>query len=215
MYKHIVFDFDGTLADSANVALKVYNDMAVEYNYKKLTMDEYRNLSKLPINDRFKAIGVPYYKPWIILKLIKEAKGRYAKLLNSINLFDQIEEVLRELNKKGYIISIISTNSRENILNFLREKSLDFVNEVYSSKGLYGKVDVLKKYIKKHQIEKNDLLYVADELRDLKVCKKLNIDILSVSWGFDSYELLKEYSPTYLVSKVYDMLEVITKNKIV
>ncbi len=215
MYKHIVFDFDGTLADSANVALKVYNDMADEYNYKKLTMDEYRNLSKLPINDRFKAIGVPYYKPWIILKLIKEAKGRYAKLLNSINLFDQIEEVLRELNKKGYIISIISTNSRENILNFLREKSLDFVNEVYSSKGLYGKVDVLKKYIKKHQIEKNDLLYVADELRDLKVCKKLNIDILSVSWGFDSYELLKEYSPTYLVSKVYDMLEVITKNKIV
>ncbi len=215
MYKHIVFDFDGTLADSANVALKVYNDMAIEYNYKKLTMDEYRNLSKLPINDRFKAIGVPYYKPWIILKLIKEAKERYAKLLSSINLFEQVEEVLQELNKKGYIISIVSTNSKENIINFLKEKSLDFVNEVYSSKGLYGKVDVLKKYIKKHKIEKRDLLYVADELRDLKVCKKLNIDILSVSWGFDSYELLKEYKPTYLISKVYDILDIITRNRLI
>lgn len=209
LYKHIVFDFDGTLADSAGVALEVYNQIAVKYNFKRLTMEEYRNMSHLHINERFKAIGVPYYKPWIILKLIKEAKEGYAKLLNSIDFFEKMEDVLRKLHDEGYKLSIVSTNSRENILEFLEYKGFDFIDEVYSSKGLYGKKKVLKKYLKKHRISKEELLYVADELRDLKVCRKLKIDILSVTWGFDHKELLKEHGPTYLVENVEDIPEVI------
>lgn len=209
MYKHIVFDFDGTIADSAQVALEVYNGIALEYNYKELTMEKYKSLSRLTIKKRFQEIGVPYYKPWVILELIKKAKKEYGRLINSIHLFDGISGVLEELKNRGYIISIISTNSRDNIIRFIEEKNIDFIDEVYSSKGLYGKVEVLKHYLKKNKINKKELLYVADELRDLKVCQKLNVDILSVTWGFDSEELLKKYKPTYLINKVEDILNIL------
>lgn len=209
MYKHIVFDFDGTLADSAKVALEVYNEMAEEYKFKKLTMEQYKKLSSLTLKDRFKEIGVPYYKPWLILELIKKARKEYGKLLDSISLFDGIHSVLQELDKRGYIISIISTNSRDNIKSFIKGKKLDFIKEVYSSKGLYGKAEVLKSYIKKNSIDKKELLYVADELRDLKICKKLNIDILSVTWGFDSRDLLSKYEPTYMIHEVEGILNVV------
>lgn len=209
MYKHIVFDFDGTLADSAKVALEVYNEMAEEYKFKKLTMEQYKKLSSLTLKDRFKEIGVPYYKPWLILELIKKARKEYGKLLDSISLFDGIHSVLQELDKRGYIISIISTNSRDDIKSFIKGKKLDFIKEVYSSKGLYGKAEVLKSYIKKNSIDKKELLYVADELRDLKICKKLNIDILSVTWGFDSRDLLSKYEPTYMIHEVEGILNVV------
>jgi phosphoglycolate phosphatase len=209
LYKHIVFDFDGTLADSAKVALEVYNEMAEEYKFKKLTMEQYKKLSSLTLKDRFKEIGVPYYKPWLILELIKKARKEYGKLLDSISLFDGIHSVLQELDKRGYIISIISTNSRDNIKSFIKGKKLDFIKEVYSSKGLYGKAEVLKSYIKKNSIDKKELLYVADELRDLKICKKLNIDILSVTWGFDSRDLLSKYEPTYMIHEVEGILNVV------
>jgi phosphoglycolate phosphatase len=209
LYKHIVFDFDGTLADSAKVALEVYNEMAEEYKFKKLTMEQYKKLSSLTLKDRFKEIGVPYYKPWLILELIKKARKEYGKLLDSISLFDGIHSVLQELDKRGYIISIISTNSRDDIKSFIKGKKLDFIKEVYSSKGLYGKAEVLKSYIKKNSIDKKELLYVADELRDLKICKKLNIDILSVTWGFDSRDLLSKYEPTYMIHEVEGILNVV------
>ena len=209
LYKHIVFDFDGTVADSAQVALEVYNEMAEEYKFKKLTMEKYKKLSSLTLKDRFKEIGVPYYKPWLILELIKKARKEYGKLLDSISLFDGIHAVLQELNKRGYIISIISTNSRDNIKSFIKDKKLDFIEEVYSSTGLYGKAEVLKHYLKKNGIDRNEILYVADELRDLKICKKLNIDILSVTWGFDSSDLLSKYNPTYMIHEVEDILKIL------
>lgn len=209
LYKHIVFDFDGTIADSAQVALEVYNEMAEEYKFKQLTMEKYKNLSNLTLKDRFKEIGVPYYKPWLILELIKKARKEYGKLIDSINLFDGIYAVLQELNKRGYVLSIISTNSRDNIKSFIKDKKLDFIGEVYSSTGLYGKSEVLKAYLKKNSIKKNEILYVADELRDLKICKKLDIDILSVTWGFDSRDLLSKYEPTYMIHEVEDILKVL------
>ena len=40
-YKCVVFDFDGTLADTEEKTFNIYNDMAEKYKYRKITKFPY------------------------------------------------------------------------------------------------------------------------------------------------------------------------------
>ena len=62
MLKHIIFDFDGTIADSSDVALQIVNELSEKYNYKKMTREELVTLNTQPLKDRFKSVGVSFFK---------------------------------------------------------------------------------------------------------------------------------------------------------
>ena len=43
-YKCVVFDFDGTLADTEEKTFNIYNDMAEQYKYRKITKEELQHI---------------------------------------------------------------------------------------------------------------------------------------------------------------------------
>ena len=47
MQKYIVFDFDGTLVDSQNIFVPIYNQLAEKHGYKAVKEDEIEHLRKL------------------------------------------------------------------------------------------------------------------------------------------------------------------------
>jgi phosphoglycolate phosphatase len=51
---------------------------------------------------------------------------------------------------------------------------------------------------RKFQIDRNQMLYVGDELRDVQACKKIGVKIAAVTWGFDSAPLLAASKPDLL-----------------
>ena len=63
--------------------------------------------------------------------------------------------------------------------------------------------------MKKYNLKKQETIYVGDEFRDIKASKKAKVDIISVTWGFDSVELLQKGKPEYLVTKPSQIPEII------
>ena len=59
--------------------------------------------------------------------------------------------------------------------------------------------------MKKYNIKPNEILYVRDEVRDIVACQRIGVDIVAVTYGFNSKELLKKYEPTYLVDSLDDI----------
>ncbi|KUF31762.1 MULTISPECIES: HAD-IA family hydrolase [Lysinibacillus] len=204
--KHIIFDFDGTLADSTAVFASAWNTLAQKYKFKGIELKEIDTLKKLSISERSKLFDFPMYKlPMILPQFYK----LYRQSLNDVHLFDGMKEVLMEIDKRGYKIIIISSNSKENILAFLKMNGIHCVADVLCSNRIFGKDKVMKKFLKDSNVNSADVLYIGDEQRDIVACKKAGVPIVWVEWGYDAIEVVQNENPEYKVATPQEILEII------
>ncbi|WP_433596115.1 HAD-IA family hydrolase [Lysinibacillus xylanilyticus] len=204
--KYIIFDFDGTLADSTAVFASAWNTIAQKYKFKGIELKEIESLKKLSIAERSKLFDFPMYKLPMILPQFYRL---YRQSLNDVHLYDGIKEVLMEIDKKGYKILIISSNSQENILEFLKLNNIHCVSNVLSSTRIFGKDKVIKKFLKDSGITPSEVFYIGDEQRDIVACKKVGVPIIWVSWGYDAIEVVQQEEPEYKVNTPQEILNII------
>lgn len=204
--KYIIFDFDGTLADSTAVFASAWNTLAQKYKFKGIELKEIDTLKKLSISERSKLFDFPMYKlPMILPQFYK----LYRQSLNDVHLFDGMKELLIEIDKRGYKILIISSNSKENILEFLKMNGIHCVADVLCSNRIFGKDKVMKKFLKEANVDSSDVVYIGDEQRDIVACKKAGVPIIWVEWGYDAKEVVQNDEPEYSVSTPQEILEII------
>lgn len=219
MSKYVVFDFDGTIVDSRNQFIKAFNDVAEKYGVRELQVHELDYFSamstKVSFAERYKMFGVPLYRlPLMIIKApraAKEIREILSKGISVLKEFEGMREVFSELRKSGYKLAIISTNSASNIEEFLRRNKIDVFEKVYSSKGLFGKHYTIKRFLQRMKIEKEDMVYIGDELRDIVACKKTGVEVISVTWGYNSVDTLKEENPGLIAYKPSELIGMINK----
>ena len=97
--KHIIFDFDGTLADSVDAALHIYNRVAPEYNCKPIIGEARELLSARNPTRYFKEYGVTPFKLFLLIIRVRKELG---KQIEQIPLIEGIEKSLRELHTAGF-----------------------------------------------------------------------------------------------------------------
>jgi len=204
--KYIIFDFDGTLADSTAVFASAWNTLAQKYKFKGIEFKEIESLKKLSMAERSKLFDFPMYKLPMILPQFYRL---YRQSLNEVHLYEGIKDVLMEIDKRGYKILIISSNSQENILEFLKMNGIQCVSNVLCSNRIFGKDKVLKKFLKDSSSTASDVLYIGDEQRDIVACKKVGVPIIWVSWGYDSIEVIQQEEPEYKVNAPQEILDII------
>ncbi|MCL1694219.1 MULTISPECIES: HAD-IA family hydrolase [unclassified Lysinibacillus] len=204
--KYIIFDFDGTLADSTAVFASAWNTIAQKYKFKGIELKEIEALKKLSIAERSKLFDFPMYKLPMILPQFYRL---YRQSLNDVHLYDGMKEVLLEIDKRGYKILIISSNSQENILEFLKMNGIHCVSDVLCSNRIFGKDKVIKKFLKDSSITSSEVLYIGDEQRDIVACKKAGVPIIWVGWGYDAIEVVQHEEPDYKVAKPQEILTII------
>ncbi|SCX39583.1 HAD-IA family hydrolase [Lysinibacillus fusiformis] len=204
--KHIIFDFDGTLADSTAVFASAWNTLAQKYKFKGIELKEIDTLKKLSISERSKFFDFPMYKlPMILPQFYK----LYRQSLNDVHLFEGMKEVLLEIDKRGYKILIISSNSKDNILEFLKMNGIHCVADVLCSNRIFGKDKVMKKFLKESNVSATEVVYIGDEQRDIVACKKAGVPIIWVEWGYDAIEVIQNEEPEYKVTTPEEILEII------
>ncbi|KOP80592.1 HAD family hydrolase [Lysinibacillus sp. FJAT-14745] len=204
--KYIIFDFDGTLADSTAVFASAWNTLALKYKFKGIELKEIEALKKLSITERSKLFDFPMYKLPMILPQFYRL---YRQSLNDVHLYDGIKEVLMDIDKRGYKILIISSNSQDNILEFLKMNGIHCVSNVLCSNRIFGKDKVIKKFLKDSGITSSEVLYIGDEQRDIIACKKVGVPIIWVSWGYDAIEVIQQEEPEYKVATPQEILNII------
>jgi phosphoglycolate phosphatase len=200
----IIFDFDGTIADTLELGRKISNELAGKFHFKKInSSEELDYLRNLSTQDAIKAIGISYLKlPFVAANFRK----RLAKNIDKLNPIEGIPEVIKHLSRH-YQLGILTSNSENNVNDFLRNHKLEsFFSHLWTGINLFNKRNSIEKLIKKHQINVQTTLLIGDETRDIEAAKKCDLPIISVTWGFHSSEILKFYTPTYLIDKPSDLL---------
>lgn len=196
MLKVVIFDFDGTLADTGHILYKAYGRLIKKHKLKTIPPEQLEAMRSLPIRERFRKAGVPLLK---LPRLAADVIPIFSEFIGSAVPFPGIVELVRSLKEEDFILMIVSSNSARNIDSFLKANDLDLFDHVYCTSSLFGKHRIIKRVLKEIGVSSADAIYVGDELRDINSCKKVPIKIIAVSWGYDHVSLLKKGSPDYLV----------------
>lgn len=186
----IVFDFDGTLADTFEQNLKLIR--RVRPNLKEKEIEIYREKGARALK---KKLNIPIKE---FLRLIIETRKRQNEIIDEVAEFKGIKSLINELRKNKIEVGILSSNSKNNIEKWLKRKKIQ-VDWVRSESTIFGKEKAIIK------IKKRNLIYVGDEIRDIEACKKIGVKMVAVSWGYNYKRALINAGADYVVDTVTEL----------
>ena len=205
--KILIFDFDGTLADTLAVIVEITNRLAQEFGYPPSNAEDLAQVRHLGAWQVIQRSRVSIFK---LPLLVRKLQNELSQEIEHTNLFPAMEETLQKLKANGHALGIVSSNSTENINKFLKIHHLDHLFDfVVSSTTLFGKHRSLSRLIQQQNISRADIIYVGDETRDIEAAKKTGIQVIAVTWGFNSLEALAAHQPNYLLDKPSGLLTIV------
>jgi phosphoglycolate phosphatase-like HAD superfamily hydrolase len=208
IHQTLVFDFDGTIADTLGETRRIFNQIAPDYGIRQVEEHEMTHLRHLSLKQLLAHLDIPKRR---VPAFISRGTGMLRGSIERLNMIEGMPEVILELRRHVGRLGILTSNASANVELFLSVHGLrapfDFIS---STSKLTGKAKHLRAIRKTFSLRHEEMLYIGDELRDVKASKKAGIPVAAVTWGFNSRESLVAESPEYLFDRPADFLRLLT-----
>jgi phosphoglycolate phosphatase len=202
--KLIIFDFDGTLADTFPSFVRVFDQAADKYGFKRLDRERQGILRGLDARQIMAHHDIPLWKVPAIARFMR---ARMADDIANINLFSGIDHVLRALHAQGVALTIVTSNSPGNVHAILGPELIALFSHVQCGAALFGKPSKIRKVLAAAGIAPEHAMLIGDEIRDAKAAADAGIDFGAVAWGFNHVDALAAQHPRRIFHHVDDLLD--------
>ena len=204
-YKHLVFDIDGTIIDSAKI-----NMLSLQETVKELRGDV------MPLENLYFSFGIPGVRAMEILGFPEPEKAVQVWIRNysacaerlGMPLFPGMREILERLREKGASLGIITSKLREEYDEHFEKQGLLelFPWVVTASDTPKGKPypDPMLEYLRRTGAAPEEVLYFGDTAYDMDCARSAGVDHALVLWGCLSPEGIEA---TYRLEKAEEILE--------
>jgi phosphoglycolate phosphatase len=203
-YKLLLFDFDGTLADSLPWFLGIINQVADRYAFKRIAEHELETLRGYDARRLMKHLGLSFWKLPFVANHMRRAMARD---IRRIPLFEGVGGLLQRLSARGTTLAVVTSNSYQNVRQALGPESAALIQYYECGSSLFGKSARLKRVLAKSGVLPGQALCIGDELRDLEAARSAGIPFGAVSWGFTRVEALRAQAPAEVFTTLDEILE--------
>ena len=203
-YRLIIFDFDGTLADSFGWAAGLVNQFADQYGFRRIEPHEHDTLRGLDAKTLIQQLGVPLWKIPIMAAHVRRLMGQQ---IDQIPLFAGITDQLRCLAMGGATLAVVSSNAEQNIRRVLGPENAALIAHYECGAGIFGKAPKLKTVLRQSGIGPAQAILVGDEIRDQHAAQEVHMAFGAVAWGYTRYEALLACAPAVAFERVEELGE--------
>jgi len=200
----LIFDFDGVICDSYGSVLVALQS----FNKEGKILNNIDDIDKLRALDFLKILQVFNIDHSQIGLAIAHVQNFLACNMDSLNVVAGVKEVLHELHHLDIKMGIITSNSSENVVNFLKKHEVNVFDFIVPA-GLSNKGEILKEVMLKKQYEPKKVLYVGDETRDILASQAAGVKSIAVGWGFNNKQLLLKHNPDYYIDTPNELVAII------
>jgi phosphoglycolate phosphatase len=217
LYKLAIFDFDGTLADSASGIVDVMKEVVAEYSLSDQLLNQWSHL-----------IGVPLLRQMEILfpdkgaAFHEEVANRYRdiydhKVIEICPLFPDLTHMLDRLSDERVLVTIATSKRKHLVEEVLHHHNLGkfFVmivgaQEVENHKPHPESVHLT---IDNLNVPKHETVVIGDSSFDLDMARNAGVDAIGVTTGIHTREMLQKSSPRYIVDSLKEVLPIILNGR--
>jgi len=191
-YKHIIWDWNGTLINDIWLVVEIMNKMLKKRNMPGIDSKKYREIFDFPVIDYYAKLGFNFSKE-SFEELTVEFISEYYTRFNECKLFNEVEEVLKKIRDMGIPQSILSASKEDVLIEKIKYYGIDkYFNRIIGLENHYAesKVERGKKWIDELNLNPQDVLLMGDTAHDYDVSKHIGCDCLLIANGHYSYERL-------------------------
>ncbi len=209
-YKLVVFDFDGTLANSFPWLASIIDQVAEQFRIERVANLDLETMRGMHAREMIRMHHLPFWKFPLIARHVNK---RMKKEIHQVSLFDGVDLLLQCLANHGIKLAMVTSNSYENVQLVLGQKNASLIQYYECGVPLFRKPRRIQKVIKKCGVSPAETLCIGDEIRDLEAAQKVQAAFGAVSWGFTRVDALKAREPQVVFNSVAEIAEIITQQQ--
>jgi phosphoglycolate phosphatase len=210
-FKHILWDWNGTLFDDVVLCSDIMNNILKRRGMGKITLEKYKNVFDFPVRNYYEAVGFTNLTDELFHELSVEFIQEYESRKLTFGLSEGAVEILEKINNQGIEQSVLSAYSQktlEEIVKHFRISKyfigLAGLDNIYAA----SKVENGKNWMKKLKLSRGEALMVGDTLHDKEVADEIGAESVLLSTGHQSKERLLQ-SGVPVIDSLFELEEFI------
>jgi len=201
-YSLVIFDLDGTLADSFPWFRRHVNGVADRFSFRRIADEDVEGLRHADSREILARLEVPIWKLPAIARHMRRLKAQH---LADIPLFDGADAMLRTLAEAGFHLALVSSDSEANARRQLGELAGLF-SHFDCGASIFGKARKFRRVVNRASLKPEAVIAIGDEVRDIEAARAAGIACGAVRWGFASTEALQGRAPDLLFERMEDIV---------
>ena len=205
MIKLLIFDYDGVIFDTADIAYNLVKKECNKYCKAPIkTRQDFMDVYKINFYESMKKRGV---KKEDMKKIIKESLEILSK--KKLRIHPGMKSAVKKLSQT-HSLAVVSSNydivMKKNLKKHGILECFDFILGTEAGKSKQQKV---KSLLKNEKLSFPEAVFITDTVGDIKEAKKAKVKAMAVTWGFHTKQMLKNAKPDFIVQKPSQMTEVL------
>ncbi len=198
-YRLALFDFDGTLADSLDWFLGVFDAIADRFGFRRLEPGDRERLRGLDARAILRDRGIPLWKLPQIARHLRDLGARA-----DIRPFPGVPSLLADLSAGGIAVAVVTSNTESNVRRVLGPAATH-VARFTCGANLFGKAAKIRGVLRATGADPRTALLIGDEARDVDAARESGIDCAAVAWGYTDPAFLRSLQPTRFFERLEDI----------
>jgi phosphoglycolate phosphatase len=187
-FKHIIWDWNGTLWDDTWLCVEINNHMLRRRGLPEIDLETYREKLCFPVDRYYCQLGFEYDRePYSLLA--EEFIGEYTRRRYECVLHGDARALIARLNGAGIPQAVLSAYQHDTLLQavdyFKLTACFDAViglDDIYAS----GKVENGLRYIASLQLDPAGVLFIGDTVHDFEVAEAMGVRCILIAHGHNS-----------------------------
>jgi phosphoglycolate phosphatase len=180
-YSLVIFDLDGTLADSFPWFRRHVNGVADRFAFRRIADEDVEGLRHADSREILARLEVSRWK--------LPAIARHMRQLKAQHLAD---------------IPLVSSDSEANARRQLGELAALF-SQFDCGASIFGKAAKFRRVVRRSALKPDAVIAIGDEVRDIEAARAAGIACGAVRWGFASTEALRARAPDLMFERMEDI----------
>ncbi|MDR0183961.1 HAD-IA family hydrolase [Lysobacter arvi] len=186
-YPLVIFDFDGTLADSFPFFVKAQYALAQRHGFMAIEEHRVDELRRLGTRELLRELKFPSWKvPIVAADFIRMMRGA-----PPVPLFPGVADALRQLREHGARLAILTSNSVENVRRVLDADLMDAIERIDGGAHVLGKHRRIARMLKQAGADASQAIYVGDQVSDGEAARRVGVAFGAVGWGYSHADTLR------------------------
>lgn len=208
-YRLLIFDFDGTLADSFPHFVAHIRQVVEHFGLRRIGPEALDDLRGRSAAEVIAYLGIPAWKVPLVARYVRRLMTADAA---RISLFPGAHETLQRLANRGVRLAVVSSNTEANIRVIFGPESARLIDVYECGAALFGKATKFRKVLRLTKVPRSQALAIGDETRDLEAAVRAGIAFGAVSWGYTKTAALKAHSPAFVFGHLQEIDDAICGN---